>query len=138
MVSIDGGDATPVVNLFAGGTGVDLSPDGKAIVFGSLSARNEPIFLICDLPACTQRRTLPRTGPVRARWTPDGLGIAYPDSETQSNLWIQPLDGSRPRQLTRFTDGRIIGDFSWSRDGRRLAISRASVTNDIVLFKGLR
>jgi len=26
----------------------------------------------------------------------------------------------------------------WSRDGTRLAVARATVTNDIVLFKGLR
>jgi len=28
--------------------------------------------------------------------------------------------------------------FAWSRDGKRLAISRATTTNDIVLFKGLK
>ena len=31
-----------------------------------------------------------------------------------------------------------ITDFAWSRDGKRLAISRSVTTNDIVLFKGLR
>jgi hypothetical protein len=51
---------------------------------------------------------------------------------------VQPLDGSKPRQLTHFTDERPIVDYRWSRDGKRLAIARASVTNDIVLFKGLK
>jgi hypothetical protein len=51
---------------------------------------------------------------------------------------VQPLDGSARRQLTHFADDRTITDFAWSRDGRRLAISRNTVTNDIVLFKGLR
>ena len=55
-----------------------------------------------------------------------------------TNLWIQPLDGKAPRQLTHFTDGRTIADFAWSRDGKRLAIARSTTTNDIVLFKGLR
>jgi hypothetical protein len=27
---------------------------------------------------------------------------------------------------------------AWSRDGKRLAITRYTVTNDIVLFQGLR
>ena len=50
---------------------------------------------------------------------------------------MQPLDGSAPRQITHFTDGRSIVDFAWSRDGKHLAIARTTVTNDIVLFKGL-
>jgi hypothetical protein len=36
------------------------------------------------------------------------------------------------------TDSRTIPDFAWSRDGKRLAIARMTVTNDIVLFKGLK
>jgi hypothetical protein len=50
---------------------------------------------------------------------------------------VRPLDGSPPYQLTHFT-GRSIVDFAWSRDGKQLAVARASTTNDIVLFKGLR
>jgi len=55
-----------------------------------------------------------------------------------TNIWAQPIDGASPRQLTRFADSRPIADFRWSADGQRLAIVRESVTNDIVLFKGLR
>jgi hypothetical protein len=43
-----------------------------------------------------------------------------------------------PHQLTHFNDDRIITDFAWSRDGKRLAVARSRVTSDIVLFKGLR
>jgi dipeptidyl aminopeptidase/acylaminoacyl peptidase len=138
IVSIDGGEPTQLANLFVGPDGVKISPDGKAILFRSSDEQKQSSFVICDLPACTSRKTLPGAGLGSVHWTPDGLGIAYADEETRSNIWIQPLDGSPPRQLTRFTDGRIIADFAWSRDGRRLAISRASVTTDIVLFKGLR
>jgi hypothetical protein len=67
---------------------------------------------------------------------PDDSGVAYIDA-TQSNLWVQPFDGNPPHQLTHFTD-RIIEDFAWSHDGKRLAIARTTTTNDIVLFKGLR
>jgi hypothetical protein len=35
---------------------------------------------------------------------------------------------SRPRRCA----------FAWSRDGKRLAIGRVTITNDIVLFRGLR
>jgi hypothetical protein len=39
--------------------------------------------------------------------------------------------------LTRFTDGRSIRAFAWSRDGKRLAIARTSATDNIVLIRGL-
>jgi serine/threonine protein kinase/Tol biopolymer transport system component len=141
MVSLDGGEPVQVVNLFAAAGSLDVSPDGKSILLGSRDDQNRSVIIMCDLPACTSRRTLPgeqgtRRG--RARWTPDGLGVACIDGTTQANLWIQPLDGRAPRQLTHFSDGRTIADFAWSRDGKRLAIARATTTNDIVLFKGLR
>ena len=46
--------------------------------------------------------------------------------------------GSSPKAHARRSHMSIVADFAWSRDGTRLAIARATVTNDIVLFKGLR
>lgn len=134
-VSIDGGNPEPLSKVF--GYFPDVSPDGKSVVFGASFTRGE--LGICELPGCTTVRSVKtaRGGPI-SRWTPDGKGIAYADVGRGGNLWVQPLDGSAPRQLTHFTDERIIRDFAWSRDGKRLAISRATVTNDIVLIKGLR
>jgi hypothetical protein len=68
----------------------------------------------------------------------DGRGLAFVDGDTEANVWVQPLDGQPPHQLTHFNDGRTIVSFAWSRDGTRLAVARATVTNDIVLFKGLK
>ena len=98
------------------------------------------VLLVCDFPVCASRRTLtmPSSVPASVRWTPDGRGIAYVDGDTQTNLWVQPLDGTPAHQLTQFTDGRTIPSFAWSRDGKRLAVARETVTNDIVLFKGLK
>lgn len=139
VVPIDGGTPTQIVNEFVGFTNFDVSPDGTSIVSGSTNSQDQPIRVICDLPACTSRRELPAPTPGggNVRWTPDGRGIAYIGAGT-NNIWIQRLDGSPPHQLTRFTDGLRIGDFAWSRDGRRLAVSRVSISNDIVLFRGLR
>jgi Tol biopolymer transport system component len=67
------------------------------------------------------------------------LFCSYLDSFNPSNnLWLQPLDGSAPRQLTHFSDGKTIGHYAWSRDGKRLAMSRATQSSDIVLFRGLK
>jgi len=129
IVSIGGGEPTQVVNLAAGP--LSVSPDGKSIVFNSSGGS----FIVCDLPACASRQNLPGDG-FRVRWTTDGRSIAY--IGPTSNIWAKPLDGKPPRQLTHFTDNRRIADFAWSRDGKRLAIARATVTNDIVLIKGLR
>jgi serine/threonine protein kinase/Tol biopolymer transport system component len=129
IVSIDGGTPTEVVHLFT--IGLDVSPDGKSILFLAPNDQNRVTWVVCDLPACTSRRDLP----VGRKWTPDGRGLAY---MTQGNLWVQPLDGKPPHQFTHFTDDRQIIDFAWSRDGKRLAIARSTVTNDIVLFKGLK
>ncbi len=136
LVSIDGGEPVQVTTMFAAEGSLDLSPDSKMIVFTSPDDQGGSHTVVCDLPACTSRRSLPFL-PGRVRWTPDGRGLAYPDLATR-NVWIQSLDGLAPRQLTRFTDDRAIADFAWSHDGKRLAISRVSVTNDIVLFRGLK
>ncbi len=138
IVSIDGGSPRQITNLFAGAASLAISPDDKSLAFWSQDAQNRRILLTCDLPDCMARRTLtvpPSQG--RLQWTSDGRAIAYLDA-TQTNLWVQPLDGKPPRQLTHFSDGRPIGDFAWSRDGKRLAIARQTTTNDIVLFKGLK
>ena len=42
------------------------------------------------------------------------------------------------RQLTHFpADGQETWDFDWSADGKRLAVARARMASDIVLFRGL-
>ena len=54
--------------------------------------------------------------------------------DTEQNLYLQPLNGSRPTVLTRFADLRM-SDFAYSPDGKRLAILRSAITSDIVLFR---
>jgi hypothetical protein len=139
-VSIDGGGPggpTPVADYGLGVYGLDVSPDGTLIVMRHLDGG----LTICALPDCSDPRPLPPvtggTGGTRVRWTPDGGGIAYAEPDA-TNLWVQPIDGSAATQLTHFSDPRPIADFRWSRDGERLAIVRASVSSDIVLFTALR
>jgi eukaryotic-like serine/threonine-protein kinase len=119
--------------------GAEISPDGRSIVFSSFDAQNQPTATVCDLETCSSRRTFPARGAGQIRWMPDGRGLAYIDSRSRSDLWVQPLDGGAPRQLTHFPpDGQQIWDFDWSADGKRLAVARARISSDIVLFRGLR
>lgn len=136
-VSLEGGPATELVPGPA--SAPEVSPDGKLLLYGTADAAHpEGAMAVCDLPACTARRYVfpsPRTAYVR--WTSAGHTLAYLDQATQSNIWLQPLEGGSPQQLTHFTSGRIA-HFAWTRDGARLAVARTlAVTTDIVLFRGL-
>jgi serine/threonine protein kinase len=127
-VPIDGGTPTKL----ADGGSASVSPDGGSMAFVDSRAS----LIVCALPGCTSRQTIgsaPFRGPLS--WTPDGRGVAY---AREGNIWVQPLGGGPPRQLTRSADGRPIGFFAWSRDGKRLAITRSTETNDIILLRGLK
>jgi Tol biopolymer transport system component len=131
MVAIEGGSPTKLTD----GSGVAVSPDGKSIAFTAQGVNGVTSLVVCSLPGCRPPRPIgPAQFDMAVSWTPDGRGVAYAND---GNLWVQPLGGGAPRQLTRFTDGRPIRSFAWSRDGQRLAITRSTVANDIVLFEGL-
>ena len=139
IVSIDGGSPVQVANLFAGAGAIDVSPDGKSLMFGTTGSGGSFQFVLCEIPTCVTRRVLavPATSTLRRyRWTPDGRGIAD-ILAPGSNIWIAPLDGSPPHQLTHFTERRIQ-DFAWSHDGKRLAVASTTTTNDIALVTGLK
>ena len=139
IVPIDGGAPKMIVNAFAGVNTVDISPDGRRILFFTSDPQNQFRVAVCDLPDCRNRINHPvpaRFRYVTTRFTPDGQGVAYVDSSGM-NVWAQPFSGGAPRQMTRFTD-RTIMALAFSRDGKRLALVRAAITNDIVLLKGVR
>ena len=67
------------------------------------------------------------------RWTPDGLGLTLPLTQGEtSNLWVQPVSGGTPHQITHFPDKLVA--YAWSPDGKRLAVTRAVFPQDVVLF----
>ena len=71
----------------------------------------------------------------RQQFTPDGKGIASVVEEGGAgNLWVQPLDGGSPKQLTFFTSDRI-DDFAFSHDGKQLALLRGRTNRDVVLIR---
>jgi serine/threonine protein kinase len=143
VISLDGRDARSVSNrtvlVSAFGQGLfALSADGQNVAFVSRNEQSLPSLFVCQLPSCSNERLVASASQMQAiQWTPDGQAIAYTDRGSL-NIWVQPLDGSTPRQLTHFTDGRFTADFAWSPDGCRLAMTRGTLSRDVVLFKGLR
>ena len=72
--------------------------------------------------------------PQQYRWTPEGLAWQFLQSDNGVfNVWEQQLAGGAPRQLTKFTSGRIFR-FEWSIDAKRLVMTRGSISHDVVLL----
>jgi Tol biopolymer transport system component len=125
-----------------GARGFSLSPDGKklAYVASVIDASNKRAIqklAVVDLVSAGPPRLLD-ANPLIARgpvFTPDGKALAYPIREKGvDNIWIQPLDGSAGRQITHFKTEEIA-TFSWSPDGKRLAVLRHQSHSDIVLLR---
>jgi eukaryotic-like serine/threonine-protein kinase len=53
------------------------------------------------------------------------------------NLWFQSFSGGAPRQVTHFDRDHIYG-FSFSRDGKRLALTRGNDKQDAVMLSNFR
>jgi eukaryotic-like serine/threonine-protein kinase len=69
------------------------------------------------------------------RFTPDGSAIVYPIRENGvDNLWLQPLDGSRGRQISNFTSD-VIQNFDYSPDLKTLGVLRSHTESDVVLLR---
>ena len=140
IVPIDGGEAKEIVHAFASAFSLDVSRDGRRVLFQTSDSQNRFKFAVCDLPDCANRIDLDRPANVgfgATRFTTNGRAVAYIDL-SGTNLWALPIAGGPPRQITRFTDrpsDNYIANFAWSPDGKRLAIVWATTTNDIVLLK---
>jgi serine/threonine protein kinase len=147
-VSVDGGKpvivpGTVIANAFIAAPLAGLSPDGKQLAFfiGSANSnRTESVELVLaslDAGPDPPRRILtpdPRVSGL-VEFTPDGKALAYPITDNGVvNLWIQPLDGSKGRQITNFKSGAFNG-FRWSPDGKTLGFIRSQSQSDVVLLR---
>ena len=140
-VPLDGGSQQNISKLPIDDSQFDISPDGKLAAFGTVehSGAHKERLAIVDT-ASGQAKLLDfnhnRWGLLR--FSPDGKAVVYPARENGvDNLWLQPIDGSKGRQLTNFASERIY-DFHWSFDGRQLAIVRGHTDADVVLIRDMQ
>jgi eukaryotic-like serine/threonine-protein kinase len=71
-------------------------------------------------------------------WAPSGQSIEYSLTKNgASNIWEHKLTGGPPKQITNFKSD-LIFYFSWSRDGRQLALTRGSQKSDVILLTNFR
>jgi Tol biopolymer transport system component len=138
-VPLDGGD--PVKLTDKASYAPVLSPDGKLIACNYRPQAGAPIQIaVISIDGGLPIKTFPIPGANdRAiRWTPDGRSLAYTvTKDGVSNIWIQPLAGGSPKQLTEFTSHQIY-DFAWSRDGRYLALSRSVVVSEVAMISDVK
>lgn len=95
---------------------VDLSPDGKTIVFDLLGD-------IYTMPVSGGKATPLMTDiawQMQPRFSPDGKYIAFTSDENGGdNLWIMRADGSEAKAVTTETF-RLLNSPAWSPDGNYL------------------
>jgi Tol biopolymer transport system component len=140
-VSIDGGASQVLSELPTSGT-FDVSPDGKIAVFPTLQHSGEHKEMLAVVGtedgkvAKMMEFERPRFGLVH--FSRDGKAVIYPVRDHGvDNLWLQPLDGSKGRQITDFTSEHI-SDFHWSPDGKQLALVRGHTDADVVLIRDVQ
>ena len=117
-----------------------VSPDGKSFVCtygGGPFTTNRLAVIPVEGGEPTRLYEMPPSFGANTVWLPDNRGVAYLDSRTgTTNVWMQPLSGGKPVQLTDFKADSVSA-FDWSRDNR-LAASRSVETTGVVLIKDFR
>lgn len=110
---------------------VDLSPDGKEIVFDLLGD-------IYSLPINGGEAKVLRAGhafEVQPRFSPDGKRILFTsDAGGGDNIWVMNSDGSEPRQITK-ENFRLLNNGTWTPDGQYI-IARKHFTSGRSLGAG--
>ncbi|QQX76415.1 MULTISPECIES: amidohydrolase family protein [Aequorivita] len=110
---------------------LDISPDGKTIVFDMLGD-------IYTLPISGGTAKAIRTGipfEIQPRFNPDGTKISFTsDAGGGDNIWVMNIDGSEAKQVTE-EDFRLLNNAVWSADGNYL-IARKHFTSERSLGAG--
>ena len=104
---------------------VDVSPDGKTIVFDLLG----DLYTVPIAGGTATRITEGRAFDSQPRWAPDGRSIAFASDRSGSdNLWIADADGKNPRAVTSDKDGGITAP-AWTADGEYLVARKDPTLN---------
>jgi imidazolonepropionase-like amidohydrolase/Tol biopolymer transport system component len=110
---------------------LDVSPDGKTIVFDLLGD-------IYTLPVVGGEATALRTGmpfDVQPRYSTDGKKISYTsDAAGGDNIWVMDADGSKPTQVTK-ESFRLLNNAVWL-PGDQYLIARKHFTSTRSLGAG--
>jgi Tol biopolymer transport system component len=118
-------------------TEITLSPDGRRLAIGLVDPQKSELDLwVRDLErGVTSRLTFEDGDEVNAVWSPDGQRLAF--ASNRSGLFrplIRLASGLGAAESLAAVGGisaTAIGPWSWSRDGKRLALAVLATTWDI-------
>jgi class 3 adenylate cyclase/Tol biopolymer transport system component len=110
-----------------------LSPDGVRLACSSINHKLHQFeTIIVDVKSRKVLQVLPITSSVE--WTLDSKGLCYiVTTNNVPNLWMQPLTGGKPKQITHFSSD-FISHYGWSPDGKYLSVIRESRPSDLFLL----
>ncbi|HEY0405728.1 MAG TPA: protein kinase [Pyrinomonadaceae bacterium] len=145
-VPIEGGAAVQVSQ--AQTPGAVVSPDAKLIASSYWNEQVEPqrweiaLMSYADGKIVRTLAAPPSAfsseGSITLRWSADARSLAFVDnSGGVSNIWLLPIDGGPPKQLTNFKADRLFW-FAFARDGKQLACARGTWNSDVFLIKGFK
>ncbi|MFZ6818005.1 amidohydrolase family protein [Undibacterium sp. Ji22W] len=96
---------------------VDVSPDGKQIIFDVLG----DLYLMPIAGGEAKALTHSMAWEMQARFSPDGKQIAYmSDAGGGDNIWVMNVDGSNPHAVTK-EDFRLLNNPVWHPNGEFIA-----------------
>jgi Tol biopolymer transport system component len=138
-VAAAGGEAQRLADSSTVAQRPAVSPDGRLLAYVNLEGGWGLTVHALEGGKAVRRFLFPSTVSSRIfRWTPDGQALALLVKEKgTANIWLQPLSGAPPSQLTNFKAGQLLA-FAWSPDGRWLAYTRHTATSDVVLLRDFK
>lgn len=137
QISIEGGEP---VDIFEGikARAPSVAPDGKHLVayYETATESNLAVFSMLNPGAPLKIfHEISPGGWVDFGWTPDSNTLLYLDPKNNyKNIKAVSIRDGKSYDVTTFTDQQIFS-FDLSRDGKRLAVSRGTITTDVVLIK---
>jgi hypothetical protein len=124
---------------------IAVSPDGALVGYIRLEGQgaNQKLkFVVLRLQDGASVREIEAPSDVDSiGWTPDGRALTYLRIVgSAQNLYMQPLSGGPSVGLVHFdTEPSRVIAYAWSRDGRKIAITRNRFNDtDVVIFTGFR
>jgi len=131
-IPLEGGTPTALANGVE--ISVKISPYGKSVAYfrtDGQGASTKRTFVIQEIAGVGIRKEL--DAPSLADylgWTQDGNALTYLLSEgSAQSLQMQPLSGGKPVRLIHYADEpSLINAYRWSRDGKKIAITRSHST----------
>jgi serine/threonine protein kinase/Tol biopolymer transport system component len=136
-IALAGGDPQQLFNKTS--STAAISPDGKLVAIRFVDEKtNSNRIAVLPFeggdPVATLEVSL-NYRDVGLGWTTDSRSIVYADArDNADNIWSVSVAGGPPKQLTKFTDGLIFA-FQVSPDGKQIAISRGTQTDDVILLR---